>query len=325
MFAQESKSQISIKEFGINAESNVLGLSDVLNPDIPEKKYHYFSIPTLQNFLAFMSMPENSSYWLWGLHGTGKTSMVEQTCARLNWPCYSYTGSASFEIEDMLYQNRILPCGSTIVELCALAKAFVFGGVCLFNEIDLVHPSKLTALNDILSGTRLIIPGIDKVLIKHENFRFVVAANTNGSFDESTGIGFGGTQEMNIAFMDRFLVDKAEYLTHAEELAVLKVHAKKIYALKTPSEDSVLVARTSKLEPILDKMICLANRSRLAADNEGTFKRPISIRGLERWIQKTIQFENASNPVEHAFKQSIINAYSYNDKIALEEFYSDSF
>lgn len=316
---------VPVTEFGINAQSNVIGLADIFAPAIPTKKFYHFDLGMLQDLLAFITMPDDSAYWLWGLHGTGKTSLVEQTCARLNWPCYSETGSATLEIEDLLYQNTIKTDGTTAVELNALAKAFKFGGVFLFNEIDLVDPSKLTALNEILSSDRLIIPGIDEVLEKHETFRFIVAANTNGSFDDKTGIGFEGTESMNISFMDRFIVNKANYLPADIEKNILTHFAEEVYAQAKGLSGDNLKSHTKSIVPIISKMIAVAGESRKAAENDGAFDRPISIRGMKRWVQKTIQFSQMDNSIGHAFNQAILNAYPPSQQPALNEFYKDAF
>lgn len=325
MLLTKNTKRISIKEFGINADSEVTGLNDTFNPNIPTKKEYFFDVTALQDILAFMTMPDDSAYWLWGLHGTGKTSMIEQVCSRLNWPCYSITGSATMEIEDLLYQNRIQADGSTTVDLNALAKAFHFGGVFLFNEIDLVHPSKLTALNEILSGNTLIIPGIDETLHKHEAFRFIVTANTNGSFDEESGISFEGTESMNIAFMDRFIVNQYHYLPEVIELQILTGFSKQVYAAKNNIAGEELLIAVNKITPMINKMIGVAKESRKAANNSGDFNRPVSIRGLKRWVQKAIQFEKAQNPIKKGFEQSILNAYSASHQVAMLEFYNDAF
>lgn len=324
MFLQHTQMiDVPVTSFGINAKSSVKGLADIFAPAIPKIEFYDFDLGMLQDFLAFIALPDDSAYWLWGLHGTGKTSFIEQVCARLNMSCYSITGSKTLEIEDLLYQNILKPDGSTGVELDKLAQAFKYGGVFLFNEIDLVDPSKLTALNEVLSGSTLIIPGIDEVIHKHEAFRFVVTANTNGSFDDESGIGFDGTETMNISFMDRFIVNQAHYLPVDKEKNILEHFAKETYAMVKGFTGDNLNSHTKSIVPIISKMISVAGESRKSAMNTSSFDRPISIRGLKRWLQKTIQFSAMDNSIEHAFKQSILNAYPPSQRPALNEFYKD--
>lgn len=323
--------KISVKEaFNIPVQGKkVRGLDDIFNPAIPAKdEDYYFHPPMIRDLLAFIEMPGDDGYWLWGLHGTGKTSLVQQTCARLNFGCYSVNGSSTLEIEDLLYQNVIHKDGTTGVELNSLAKAFLYGGIFLFNEIDLVDPSRLAALNEILSGSTLIIPGIDEILNKHPNFRFIVTANTNGSYDDETGMDFGGTTTMNLAFMDRFIINEAEYLPVNVEKDILINFSKKvyreIYSCNQNDEDKVLTY-AKKIDSIVERMIKVATESRLAAKNSTDFNRPISMRGLKRWVQKTIQFHGAPNAVKLSLRQAITNGYPKHQRVAIEQFYSDVF
>ena len=84
-----------------------------------------------------------------------------------------------------------------------------------------------------------------------------------------------------------------------------------------------LNSHTKSIVPIISKMISVAGESRKSAMNTSSFDRPISIRGLKRWLQKTIQFSAMDNSIEHAFKQSILNAYPPSQRPALNEFYKD--
>ncbi len=304
----------------------VMGLDDMFNPAIPSQEPDYsFPTPVLISFLAFMEYPDDSGYWLHGMHGTGKTSFVKQVCNRLNWACYSVNGSSTLEIEDLLYQNVIRPDGTTGIELNALAKAFSLGGVFLFNEIDLVDPSRLAGLNEILAGDTLIIPGYDEILQKSPEFRFVVTANTNGSFDDESGIDFVGTGTMNIAFMDRFIVSKVDYLPPKIEQEYLESFALRVHSNLWSKSSKESAAFLKRIKPIISKMIGVANESRKAASNGADFDRPISMRGLKRWVQKSIQYDGAPSPLKMALSESITNAYPKSQADAIVRFCKDAF
>ncbi len=314
--------QVSIEEFGFPVKGKfITGLDDSFNPAIPSKIEYTFPKNTTRALLSFIEFPEESNFWLWGLHGTGKTSLVQQVCARLDWGCYSINGSETLEIEDLLYRVQ-LKNGDTSTELEALTKAYTYGGVFLFNEIDLVDPAKLAALNEILSGDTLIIPGIDTVLKKHENFRFIAAANTNGSFDEDTGIDFAGTGTMNTAFMDRFIVMKAEYLDQDTEISMLMKYSEELYQRVWKKHDPKIALR---LMPIITNMVVVANESRKAAMNSGDFDKPISYRGLKRWVQKAIQYQGAPSLIKLSFQEAVTNALSKSHRESVNRFCADVF
>lgn len=309
-----------------SADAQVMALGNEFDPNIPKAESNYYFNPVLlRDILRFIELPCDDAYWLWGLHGTGKTSLVKQICNRLNWPCYSINGSATLEIEDLLYQNHIKIDGSTSVELNALAKAFTYGGVFLFNEIDLVDPSRLAALNEIIAGDTLIIAGIDQVFKKHENFRFIVTANTNGSFDEETQIDCIGANSMNLSFMDRFLVNQADYLPADKEIDYLCKFAGDVHVQVNNVNESVMHKSVDAIRPIITMMVKVATESRKAAKNSADFDRPISIRGLKRWVQKTIQFHKSPNAVLYSLGQSITNAYPKHQADAVMRFCEDVF
>ena len=323
-----SKKAISVeKAFGLPVKGKtVVGLDDMFNPAIPSSVVDYlFPQLELRSFLAFMEHPEDSGFWLWGLHGTGKTSLIQQVCNRLNWGCYSVNGSATLEVEELLYQNVIKSDGTTGVELNALAKAFAFGGVFLFNEIDLVDPGRLGALNEILAGDTLIIPGYDNIIKRHENFRFVVTANTNGSFDDESGIDVVGASSMNLAFMDRFIVVKAHYLEAKAETEYLAKYSAMVYKSLFHKTDKDAENFTKQFRPIIKNMVKVAGESRKAAMNGNRFDRPISMRGLKRWVQKTIQYTGAPNAVAYSIGEAITNAYPKNQADSVLRFCSDIF
>lgn len=300
----------------------VKGLDDPFNPAIPALKEYCFSMDVARPVLSFMEYPEDNALWLWGLHGTGKTSLIQQICARLNFACYSINGSETLEMEDLLYRLQVNKDGTTSTELNVLAQAFVFGGVCLFNEIDLCDPSRLAALNEILAGDTLIIPGIDQVFVKHENFRFVATANTNGSFDEVTGIDMAGTNTMNIAFLDRFIMVEVPYLNPEQELGLLSDYAESVMIRISGKVDTKLHKR---LQPHVKSMIRVANESRKSAKDSGSFDRPISMRGLKRWVQKSIQYNGAPNPIKLALGEAVTNSYPKSQKEAIQRFCLDIF
>jgi cobaltochelatase CobS len=327
MLTTSKKAILVEKAFGLPVKGKtVVGLDDMFNPAIPNFIEDYcFPHLELRSFLAFMEHPEDSGFWLWGLHGTGKTSLIQQVCNRLNWGCYSINGSATLEIEELLYQNIIKPDGTTGVELNALSQAFAYGGVFLFNEIDLVDPGRLGALNEILAGDTLIIPGYHDIIKKHENFRFVVTANTNGSFDDESGIDVVGSNSMNLAFMDRFIVVKANYLDAKPEIAYLSKYSAMVYQSLFHKTDKDAENFTKQFKPIIQDMVKVAGESRKAAMNGNQFDRPISMRGLKRWVQKTIQYTGAPNAVAYSLGEAITNAYPKSQADSVVRFCSDVF
>ena len=183
---------------------------------------YQFKDEYLNEVLAYLSHPLNDCLYIAGPAGCGKTSIIMQVCARLNWGLQQITVGNKTEVSDLI-GHTVLRKGELVFEYGVLVKAMLNGDVLLINEIDTMSPSDLSVLNDVLEGKPLTITANNGEIIKaHPNFRVVATANTIGNGDD-TG-AYVGTRQMNTAFMDRFRYLYMDYLTEQEETElVLKV------------------------------------------------------------------------------------------------------
>lgn len=155
---------------------------------------------------ALLAFELNVPLYVWGLHGTGKTELIEQICARTNRPLLRVQHTASTE-ESSIVGNLQARGGSTFFEYGALPLAMINGWTYLADEYDFALPNVIATYQAVLEGKPLIIKEAeaDKRVVKpHPNFRFVATGNTNGSGDE-TGL-YQGTMIQNAASYDRFQV-----------------------------------------------------------------------------------------------------------------------
>ena len=191
--------------------------------DVPILDTSYqFKDEYLNEVLAYLSHPLNDCLYIAGPAGCGKTSLIMQVCARLQWGLQQITVGNKTEVSDLI-GHTVLRKGELVFEYGVLVKAMLNGDVLLINEIDTMSPSDLSVLNDVLEGKPLTITANNGEIIKaHPNFRVIATANTIGNGDD-TG-AYVGTRQMNIAFMDRFRYLYMDYLTEQEETElVLKV------------------------------------------------------------------------------------------------------
>jgi cobaltochelatase CobS len=159
--------------------------------------------------IAVWFIDSSEPLYIFGPTGCGKTSLVKQLAARLNYPVFEVTGHNRLEFQDMVGHHTIQQ-GNMTFEYGPLALAMRYGGLFLLNEIDLLEPSTAAGLNGILDGQSLCIAENGGELITpHPLFRFAATANTNGGSDE-TGL-YQGTLRMNLALMDRFMVCEVNY------------------------------------------------------------------------------------------------------------------
>ena len=272
-------------------------------PDIdPDYIFHESSRDIVVWFLA----PPEPLY-VCGPTGSGKTSLIKQLAARLNYPLFDITGHGRLEFAD-LAGHLAVHDGSMSFDYGPLALAMKFGGICLLNELDLLSPDVAAGLNGILDGSPLCIPENGGELITpHPLFRFVATGNTNGSLDES-GL-YLGTQQQNGAFMDRFTLAEIGYPTAETEQALL---ARKVSALP---------------ELIRNKMVDFANEIRGLFMGEqgaqGGIEVTFSTRTLLRWAELTVRYQPLAlqniQPVTYALDRALGYRASRESRAMLHE------
>ncbi len=210
-----------------NARGEAIMIEVLGNPEpqfsdyIPDKDNGYvFNIDLLKTVMIAVTM--NKTLLLWGMHGTGKTTVLEQYCSRTNRPFMRVQHTATTEEAHVLGQY-VVKDGSTHFEPGPLAIAMRFGLVYCADEYDFALPNVVAVYQPVMEGKRLFIKEASpewRVVVPHPNFRFVATGNTNGAGD-NTGL-YQGTQLQNAANYSRFaLTAKVNYMDKAHEVAVI--------------------------------------------------------------------------------------------------------
>ncbi|WP_020585434.1 AAA family ATPase [Desulfobacter curvatus] len=233
-------------------------------------------------------------FYLFGPAGSGKTSLIKQLAAKLNYPVFSVTGHSRLEFPDMV-GHLTVQNGNMIFQHGPLALAMKYGGVFLLDEIDLLDPATAAGLNGMLDGEPLCIPeNGSEIITPHPLFRFAATANTNGGSDE-TGL-YQGTLRQNLAFMDRFWLCEINYPTAEAEENLLAFKAKNL-----PEE-------------LRKKMVEFANEVRKlfmgeSTDFNDTIEVTFSTRTLIRWADLTVRFQPLANqgvqPITYALDRAL--------------------
>ena len=234
--------------------------------------------------------------YVYGPCGCGKSSVIKQLAAKLNYPVFEVTGHSRLEFPELI-GHHVVHQGNMTFEYGPLALAMKFGGIFLLNEIDLLDPSTAAGLNGILDGAPLCIPeNGGELVVPHPMFRFAATANTNGGADE-TGL-YQGTLRQNCAFMDRFFLSEVTYpKPEAEELLLEKA------AGQIP-------------DAIRKKMVEYANEVRrlFMGENANHFgsnaiEVTLSTRTLLRWAALCIRYQPLSQqgiqPVAYALDRAL--------------------
>ena len=233
--------------------------------------------------------------YVFGPTGSGKTSLIKELAARLNYPVFEVTGHGRLEFADLAGHLAVRQ-GNMEYAYGPLTLAMRHGGLFLLNEIDLVSPDVAAGCNGILDGQPLCLAeNSGELITPHPHFRFVATANTNGSFDE-TGL-YQGTLQQNLAFMDRFWLCEVGYPDSQAELALLESRA-----MILP-------------EDVRTRMVNFANEVRrlfvgeAAGEITKTIEVTFSTRTLLRWADLTVRFQPLANqgiqPVTYALDRAL--------------------
>lgn len=187
-------------------------------PDVDDG--YIYNIDVLKAVMMGFAM--NTPVYVWGMHGTGKTTILEQFCARTNRPMIRVQHTATTEESHVLGQY-VLKSGETVFEPGPLALAMKYGMTYLADEYDFAMPNVSAVYQPVLEGKALVIkeaPPEWRVIRPHPEFRFAATGNTNGSGDE-TGL-YQGTQIQNAANYSRFgITIQINYMPEKQEIAVI--------------------------------------------------------------------------------------------------------
>jgi len=141
-----------------------------------------------------------SPVFVTGLSGNGKTTMIEQVCAKLGRECFRVNIVAETD-EDDLFGGFRLVNGDMVWHDGAVVSAMKRGAVLLLDEIDL-GSDKLMCLQSVLEGKGVFLKKINQWVSPAAGFTIFATANTKGKGSDDGR--FVGTRVMNEAMLDRF-------------------------------------------------------------------------------------------------------------------------
>jgi cobaltochelatase CobS len=296
--------EISVRDvFGIDTDMHVKAFADRSDrvPDI-DSTYKFDPDTTLAILAGFQY---NRRVMIQGYHGTGKSTHIEQTAARLNWPCVRVNLDSHISRIDLIGKDAIrLRDGKQVTEFHEgiLPWALRNPVAIVFDEYDAGRPDVMFVIQRILEfDGRLTLLDQNRVITPNPWFRLFATTNTVGLGDTS-GL-YHGTQAINQAQMDRWnIVVALNYLAPEVEQQIVKS--------KTPATDDKLIA----------DMVKVAELTRQGFIN-GDISTVMSPRTVITWAQNAAIFGSTG----FAFRLSFLNKCDEAERTLVAEYYQRVF
>lgn len=149
----------------------------------------------------------NEKVLCYGPTGAGKSSLIEQLCARTKRPFVRVNCTGDMD-SSMIFGQLTAKDGSTQWVDGAVTEAVRYGAVFAWDEWDVTPPEISMGLQWLLEDNGKLflkeMPGNtkDRQIVPHEHFKLVAIGNTQGQGDD-TG-SHAGTNVQNSATLDRF-------------------------------------------------------------------------------------------------------------------------
>ena len=290
---------ISVRDvFGIASELQVPAFSEG-EDHVPEVDPAYRFNPDVT--LALLAgFSRDRRVMVQGLHGTGKSSHIEQVAARLNWPCVriNLVGKDAVVLRDgqqvTEFQEGIVPW--------AIQRPVAL----VFDEYDAGRPDVMFVIQRILERDgKFTLMDQNRVIRPHPYFRLFATANTVG-LGNLSGL-YHGAQRLNHAQIDRWnIVAALNYLPRDEEIAIVQA--------RVPRFADAAGRR------LVDSMVSVADLTRkgFAAGDLSTLMSP---RTVITWAENVEIFHDPAL----AFRLSFVNKCDEAERAIVAEYFQRCF
>jgi len=295
---------------------DVFGIdSDLVVPAFGERDEHVPEVDPVYRFnpdvtLALLAgFTRDRRVMVQGLHGTGKSTHIEQVAARLNWPCVRVNLDGHVSRLDLVGRDAVvLRDGQQVTEFqegivpWALQRPVAL----IFDEYDAGRPDVMFVIQRVLERDgKFTLMDQNRVIRPHPCFRLFATANTVGQ-GNLNGL-YHGAQRLNHAQIDRWnIVASLNYLPAAEEIAIVQA--------RVPSLADAAGGR------LVAQMVALADLTRkgFAAGDLSTLMSP---RTVITWAENVEIFRDPAL----AFRLSFVNKCDEAERPLVAEYFQRCF
>lgn len=232
-----------------------------------------------------------------GLSGNGKTTMVEQACAKLKRECMRVNISIETDEDDLIGGNTLVD-GNVVYREGPVLTAMKRGAILILDEIDR-GSNKMMCLQAILEGKPYFNKKTGETVYPKAGFNVIATANTKGKGSDDGK--FMSAQILDDAFLERFAI------TVEQEYPSVKIE-KQIILNKMEKANAID-------EEFADKLVTWADIIRKTF-YEGGVEELISTRRLEHIVNAFAMFGSRAKAIELC-----VNRFDTDTKSAFLDLY----
>ncbi len=299
---------VSVREvFGIDSDLRVAKFTE-RTEHVPaiDPAYRFNRDTTLAILAGFT---HNSRVMVQGLHGTGKSTHIEQVAARLNWPAMRVNLDGHISRLDLVGKDTVVIRDgqpATQFQEGVVPWAMVQPMALIFDEYDAGRPDVMFVIQRLLEREgSFTLTDQNRVIHPHAHFRLFATSNTVG-LGNLNGM-YHGVQRLNHAQLDRWnIVASLNYLPLEDEAQIV--------AARVPA-----LADAKGME-LIRSMVQVATLTRdgFAAGDISTLMSP---RTVITWAENISIFRDPGL----AFRLSFVNKCDEAERFTISEYYQRCF
>lgn len=193
-------------------------MASTYDSPIPSKNSNYVPFGFFRDLESVVKSKKFYPVFITGLSGNGKTTMVEQVCAKLQRECFRVNVSIETDEDDLIGGNTLID-GNIVFREGPVLIAMRRGAILLIDEIDR-GSNKLMCLQSILEGKPYFNKKTGDIVYPTEGFNVIATANTKGKGNEDGR--FIAAQILDEAFLERFPITvEQEYPSNSIEKKII--------------------------------------------------------------------------------------------------------
>ncbi len=261
-----------------------------------------YVFPKEELSIILMSMFDKDRLLMVGPSGVGKSTIIEQVAARLNYNIVKLAFDGNLERKDLVGQWVIKGKSKDEDIMQFIEGTLVYGmrlpgTIILLDEWDTISPECAFVLQRVLDkndGRLLLLEKNNELIGLHPQNCIVATANTNGQGDD-TGNYTAGTKIQNFSQLNRFNTTiLMDYLPKEQEVKIIQT----AFNMSDARANSLVTAMNSLRE----------------ANNKGEISVPVTTRDLKNWARKIQLMKNPFLSAKYTFS----NRMSREDRVATE-------